>query len=109
MALILMCESFASENSTIADKERDILSAIGPKVRTVQDRDDNFKNFSPLAAVNGDGAHNAIGVVQKRCLTRKHLYRNSTCKNVTRAQLPFSAERPLTSSRYITVIINSLK
>lgn len=108
MALILMCGLPASGKSTIANKLRDSLCANGRTVRIVQDGDDALKNLSPPTAVNGDSAQNVLGAEQKGNMGRKQLYKDSTSEKFTRAQLRANAERALTSSRDITVVIDSL-
>lgn len=108
MALVLMCGLPASGKSTIADKLKDLFCANGRTVRIVRDGDDALKDLSGSTVGNGDTTRDGIAVQEEGNLGRKQLYKDSTSEKFTRAQLRANAERALTSSRGVTVIIDSL-
>lgn len=103
-----MCGLPASGKSTVADKLSDFLCADGRKVRIVRDGDDALSNWT-VSTSDGDGTvQNSLEAQREEHASRRQLYKDSTSEKFTRAKLRANAERALTSSRGVTVIIDSL-
>lgn len=109
MALILMCGLPASGKSTIADKLGELLGQGGRTIRIVRDDDEALT----VPMNTSSAGENDIG--QERptpnlnmTMTRRDRYKNSTMEKLARAKLRANAERALTSSHSMAVIVDSL-